>query len=173
MKKLLLLTTLLFCGALTFAQSKKAVVCHGPLPATQQFAMLAASNKFVIAHKKPLPLHFQSSVGKAITYKTADGKTTSASTPEELLIQQWRWHLPVSNLQYWIRGLPVPNMPSQKQFDAYQRLSQMQQDHWYIQYSNYTRLSLNNNSSVDLPTRIAISSPDFKTKIVIYSWKIN
>lgn len=103
-----------------------------------------------------------------VTLKTADGKTVSAHTPEELLIQQWRWHLPVSNLKYWIRALPVPNIPSQKQFDAYQRLSQMQQDHWYIQYSNYTRIS-----GVDLPTHISINSPDFKTKIVIYSWKIS
>ncbi len=78
MKKLLLLAALLFCGAFAFAQSKKAIVCHGPLPATQQFAMLAASNKFVMAHKKPLPLHFQSNIGKAITYKTADGKTANA-----------------------------------------------------------------------------------------------
>lgn len=78
MKNLLLLATLLFCGAFTFGQTKKAVVCHGQMPATQQFAMLAASNKFVMAHKKPLLLHFQSNIGKAITYKTADGKTANA-----------------------------------------------------------------------------------------------
>jgi carboxymethylenebutenolidase len=76
MKKLLLLTALLFCGALAFSQSK--VVCCSNPSATQQFAMLASSKKFVMSHKNPLPLRFQSSIGKAITYKTADGKTAGA-----------------------------------------------------------------------------------------------
>ncbi|MCR8558013.1 dienelactone hydrolase family protein [Mucilaginibacter sp. BJC16-A38] len=78
MKKFLLLTAILFSGVLAFSQTKAPVVCHGPATATQQFAMLADDDKFVMSHKKPLPLHFQSSIGKAITYKTADGKTAGA-----------------------------------------------------------------------------------------------
>ncbi|MDB4918900.1 dienelactone hydrolase family protein [Mucilaginibacter sp.] len=76
MKKFLLLTALLFCGALAFSQSK-TVCCSNP-SATQQFAMLASNKMFRMSHKSPLPLHFQSSIGKAITYKTADGKTANA-----------------------------------------------------------------------------------------------
>lgn len=78
MKNLLLLTALLFYGTFAFSQTKAPVVCHGPSTATQQFAMLAADSKFVKSHKNPLPLHFQSSIGKAITYQTADGKTAGA-----------------------------------------------------------------------------------------------
>ena len=78
MKKLLLLTALLFCGALAFSQTKSKVVCCSNPSATQQFAMLASSKKFVVFHKSPLPIRFQSSIGKAITYKTADGKTANA-----------------------------------------------------------------------------------------------
>ena len=77
MKKLLLFATFLICGTFAFSQKSKVVCCADP-SATRQFAMLAASNKFVMSHKKPLPLHFQSSIGKAITYKTADGKTAGA-----------------------------------------------------------------------------------------------
>jgi carboxymethylenebutenolidase len=76
MKTLLLSIALFFCGALAFSQSK--VVCCSNPSATQQFAMLASSKKFVMSHKSPLPLRFQSSIGKAITYKTADGKTANA-----------------------------------------------------------------------------------------------
>jgi carboxymethylenebutenolidase len=78
MKKFLLLTALLFCGAFAFSQTKSKVVCCSNPSATQQFAMLANSPKFVMFHKSPLPLRFQSSIGKAITYKTADGKTAGA-----------------------------------------------------------------------------------------------
>lgn len=76
MKTFLLSIALLFCGVLAFSQSK--VVCCSNPSATQQFAMLASSKKFVMSHKSPLPLRFQSSIGKAITYKTADGKTANA-----------------------------------------------------------------------------------------------
>ena len=76
MKKLLLLTLLLFCGVFAFCQSK--VVCCSKPSATQQFAMLASNKAFVMSHKNPLKIHFQSSIGKPITYKTADGKEADA-----------------------------------------------------------------------------------------------
>ncbi len=71
---LLLLTTLV-C-ATTFAQSKMAC-CANP-SATQKFAMLASDKKFVMAHPLPLKYHFQSDIGKSITYNTPDGKTANA-----------------------------------------------------------------------------------------------
>jgi carboxymethylenebutenolidase len=76
MKKLLLLTMLVTCGVSVFSQGK-VVCCNNP-SATQQFAMLANSKEFRMAHKTPLKIHFQSSIGKAITYKTADGKDAGA-----------------------------------------------------------------------------------------------
>lgn len=100
MKKIFALTAMLCLTALAFCQSKKAVVCHGGPSATQQFAMLASSEKFVMSHKKPLPLHYQSLIGKSITYKTADGKTANAwelkaKKPTEnylLVVHEW-WGL--------------------------------------------------------------------------------
>ena len=76
MKKLLLFTTLIFCGLFVFSQSKMA--CCAKPSATQQFAMLASSKEFVMSHKMPLKFHFQSDIGKAITYKTSDGKDADA-----------------------------------------------------------------------------------------------
>jgi len=76
MKKLLLLTLLTFCGVLAFSQSKMA--CCAKPSATQQFAMLASNKAFIMAHKNPLKMHFQSSIGKTIDYKTPDGKEAHA-----------------------------------------------------------------------------------------------
>jgi carboxymethylenebutenolidase len=77
MKKLLLLSLLIFCGVLAFSQGK-AVVCCSKGSATQQFAMLASDKSFIKSHKNPLKYHFQSSIGKAINYKTTDGKEADA-----------------------------------------------------------------------------------------------
>jgi carboxymethylenebutenolidase len=75
MKKLLLLTLLLSSAIFAFSQSKMAC-CNQS--ATQKFAMLASEKSFVRSHKNPLPIHFQSTIGKAITYKTSDGKDANA-----------------------------------------------------------------------------------------------
>lgn len=76
MKKLLILSALLFSGAIAFAQSK--MVCCSKTSATQQFAMLASDKKFVMSHPLPGKIHFQSSIGKSINYKTPDGKEARA-----------------------------------------------------------------------------------------------
>jgi carboxymethylenebutenolidase len=76
MKKFLFLTLLLFCGVFAFSQSKMA--CCAKPSATQQFAMLASNKEFIMSHKNPLKIHFQSSIGKTINYKTSDGKEASA-----------------------------------------------------------------------------------------------
>ena len=75
MKKLLIFTLCISYGVFAFGQSKMACCKQS---ATQQFAMLASDKKFVMSHPKPLPIHFQSSIGKSITYSTPDGKTADA-----------------------------------------------------------------------------------------------
>ncbi|HVW16162.1 MAG TPA: dienelactone hydrolase family protein [Mucilaginibacter sp.] len=75
MKKIFFLILAVLCGACAFGQSKMACCSKS---ATQQFAMLASDKKFVMSHPNPRPYHFQSTIGAAITYKTADGRTADA-----------------------------------------------------------------------------------------------
>jgi carboxymethylenebutenolidase len=75
MKKIFLFIALAFIAASTFGQSKMACCAKS---STQQFAMLASNKAFVMSHKNPKAIHFQSSIGKPITYKTPDGKEANA-----------------------------------------------------------------------------------------------
>ena len=75
MKKLFLFTLIIGSSIMAFGQSKMACCKQS---ATQQFAMLASDKKFVMSHPKPRPFHFQSSIGKDITYPTPDGRTADA-----------------------------------------------------------------------------------------------
>lgn len=76
MKKYLLLSVLAVSSVFAFSQSKMA--CCAKPSATQQFAMLASNKSFVMSHPIPAKFHFHSSIGKAVTYNTADGKTADA-----------------------------------------------------------------------------------------------
>lgn len=98
----------------------------------------------------------------------SDGKKYTANNPESLLAAQWGFNLPLSNLNYWIRGLPVPNMPAKTQFDNSHRLSDLVQQGWHVQFLSYTQ-----QDNIDLPSKLLITSQHLRAKIIIYSWKIN
>ena len=99
-----------------------------------------------------------------VTLQTADGKTFHAASAEALLAEQTNWHLPVSNLFYWVRGIPAPG-PAKKQLDNFHHLTLLQQQGWQIQYLDYTAVN-----QVDVPSKIILTNPDFYVKIIIKQW---
>mgnify|MGYP003642829972 CR=1 FL=1 len=103
-----------------------------------------------------------------VTMKTSDGKTFSAKSAEQLLAQQWGWQLPLASIQYWIRGLPVPNVPQKSTFDAANRLATLTQQGFTIRYQGYTTAG-----AMDLPQHLSITSAAIKSKIIIYKWKVS
>lgn len=117
----------------------------------------------------PLGSHSYELTGQpgAVTLAAANGQTFHAASAEELLAQQAGWRLPLANLRYWIRGLPVPNMPAEKQFDTYHHLVMLQQAGWAIQYLGFT--SVNN---IDVPNKIFLNNAQLNVKIVIYEWQL-
>lgn len=95
-----------------------------------------------------------------------NGKKITADSAETLLIQQTGWDLPVSNLKYWIRGLPVPGMPAQKKFDAYHHLTALDQDGWRIEFLRYTSVK-----NIDLPSKLFLNRGDISVKLIISQWQ--
>lgn len=101
----------------------------------------------------------------AVSLEDAQGKTFYAQNPEQLLYDQTGWKLPLSNLYYWARGLPVPQLPAQTEFDSFHRLSHLNQQNWQIWFKQYAVFSQN-----ELPTKIVLTHPQLNIKIVIYQW---
>jgi len=107
-------------------------------------------------------------VGKPeqVTMTNADGKFLMAATAEDLLQSQLGWYLPVSNVFYWVRGIPVPGMTADKTFDTFHHLTELKQDGWTIQYERYT-----STAGKDLPSKLKLSHGDIRVKWVIGEWK--
>lgn len=102
-----------------------------------------------------------------VTLQTSDGKSYTAASAEQLLAKQWGYNLPVSNMKYWIRGLPAPGMSANTRFDGYERLTSLVQQGWRIDYLSYS-----NTRGIDLPEKLSITSPSLKVKIVVYQWSV-
>lgn len=100
-----------------------------------------------------------------VTLETNDGKHFTANSPEQLLAERWRFHLPVSNLKYWIRGLPVPGLSAKTAFDNENRLTSLVQQGWRIEYGSYTKAS-----NHELPQRMTITGDNLKVKVAISTW---
>ncbi len=97
----------------------------------------------------------------------AAGKEYKAQTPERLMQQVLGWQLPVTNLYFWVRGLPAPNSPASTTFDAYHHLIELKQQGWQIQYERYTAIQ-----GIDLPSKLRLKSGQLQVKLVISSWKL-
>ena len=100
-----------------------------------------------------------------VTLKTADHIYT-ADTPEQLLQQQLGWSLPVSNLYYWLRGLPSPGSRFGRSLDPNNHLVHLVQGGWDLLYLRY--LSIN---GIDLPDRILIHNPQWQIRLLIRQWQ--
>ncbi len=124
-------------------------------------------NSYTISLFGPLGTYSLIMTGRPglVTLATSDGKKITANSPEALIAQQTGWKLPVSDLYYWVRGLSVPNIPAQKQLDAYHHLTVLVQKGWHIQYLRYTTAH-----NLDLPSKIFMDHPGLNLKIIISEW---
>jgi len=95
----------------------------------------------------------------------SSGKRFYATSPEALLAQQTGWHLPISYLKYWIRGLPVPTIPAEKSFDSYNHLTKLKQEGWDIEFLRYTSIN-----GIDVPNKIFFHNAQLNIKIIINQW---
>ena len=97
----------------------------------------------------------------------ASGKKFTASNPDELLFKATGWRLPVGDLYYWVRGLPLPGFAAKTQFDQFNHLIKLQQRGWEIQYLRYTSVH-----GIDVPSKIFLQYQTLKIRMVISRWII-
>ena len=89
-----------------------------------------------------------------------------AESPEALLQEQLRLDLPVSNLLWWIRGLPAPGSRSQLTLDSDSRLAALQQDGWQLQFLDYR-----DQHGFSLPQRLKAQRGELQIILVIKDWQ--
>lgn len=96
---------------------------------------------------------------------TTNRHTYSAENPESLLAEQLGLRLPVSQLYYWLRGLPAPQSRYTSTLDAYNHLLKLRQSGWRVNYTHYT-----NSGVIDLPDRLEITNGQWQVRIAIADW---
>jgi len=92
-----------------------------------------------------------------------------ASSPEQLILDNLGYELPVSNLNYWIKGLPSPGTESQLSFNELNQLSSLVQDGWTVNYVDYRLYD-----SLHLPRRVELTRPknDIRLRFIGLNWTL-
>ena len=96
-----------------------------------------------------------------------DGNKYLADNPEQLMQQTVGWSLPMSDLIFWIRGIPSELPITSSKFDNYHRLSSLEQEGWQIDYQQYQLVD-----NIELPKKITLTRSGLKVVIIIQQWKM-
>jgi len=102
----------------------------------------------------------------AVTLEIAGQGHYQADSPEALVERQLGWQLPVSNLLWWVRGLPAPDSRSRLSLDGASRLARLEQDGWQVDY-----LAYRDEDGYALPERIRLEGRDLQVTLVIKDWQ--
>jgi outer membrane lipoprotein LolB len=105
---------------------------------------------------------------QGVTLLLADGHSVTAKDPDELLLRNLGWRLPVKGLYYWVRGLPVPGAAETHGLDGHGRLQWLEQSGWRIAYRRYGDFSGN-----AFPTKIFLDNARVKVRLVITDWVLS
>ena len=99
-----------------------------------------------------------------------NGDVLTANSPEELILRQLGYELPVSYLEYWIKGLPAPESNADLSFNELNQLSEIVQDGWTVSYSDPRQYG-----SLSLPRRVELTRPqnDIRLRFVGLNWTLD
>ena len=96
-----------------------------------------------------------------------DGRVFESDSAEALLEDMIGWSLPVSGLEYWIRGMPRPGSDYTHRLDDGGRARSISQDKWSISYLDY----LEPRENLKLPRRVRLENDDLTLKLIIERWQ--
>lgn len=101
------------------------------------------------------------------TLTGANRKQYHAVSVESLTSQALGWELPLTRLQYWVRGEIAPgSAPGVVERDANRRLIRLEQDGWRIAFINYPL-----EEHEGLPRRLDLARGAHEIRLVIDGWR--
>jgi len=109
----------------------------------------------------------ESAAGGKYRLRLPDGRVFEDSSAEALLEKMIGWSLPISGLDYWIRGLPRPDSDYSHRLDEGGRARSINQDQWSIGYLDYFARQQN----LQLPRRVRLESDKVTLKLIIERWQ--
>lgn len=105
---------------------------------------------------------------KGVSLENAEIGLRHAADAEQLMMETLGWQVPVSDLQYWIRGLAAPTPdPDTAETDERGLLSRLEQQGWQVTYDRYEVYE-----GWALPDKLTAERGTIKVTLVIKNWQL-
>ncbi len=102
----------------------------------------------------------------SISLENAELGNYRAPTPEALMQDLVGWQVPISQLQYWIKGMPAPGSPSRVEPSEEGRIGLLEQSGWQVRYARYTTVL-----PWHLPQKLIIEKEAMRMIVVVKHWQ--
>ena len=90
-------------------------------------------------------------------------------TRSRLLYQAAGWRFPVSELVFWIRGLPAPSLHVDRLLlDGENRVSELNQGGWSIRYKRYAGVG-----DISMPARLDLENEEVRVRLSVREWNLD
>jgi len=99
-----------------------------------------------------------------VSLATPNQKVYQASDVETLTEQVLGWRLPLAGLPDWVRGRAAAGAPAQTRPDGSQRLAELRQSGWLVEYLGY-------KGGNGTPALLRLSREDVEIRLVIDQWQ--
>ncbi len=108
-----------------------------------------------------------------VTFSDGQAQPQIAKTAEELIRKNTRWNIPVTQLAYWVRGLPAPNTPITR-FAANNLglIGELDQMGWKLVYGDYINIPLQTGSTIAMPNKITAEFKELRLTLIIREWRM-
>lgn len=98
----------------------------------------------------------------------ASNRIYHAQSPDALLFDNTGWQLPVSDIQYWVRGIiPAGSSPSQVSLDPDGLVKDFAVDGWRVSILEYDKVD-----GVAMPRKLFLSYRESKMRLVVNKWDL-
>ena len=93
----------------------------------------------------------------------------NAASPERLLAENIGWNLPISDIEFWVRGLIAPGSePSQLDLDEGGLIKDLAVSGWRVSVLEYIW-----QEGLAMPRKLFMNYGDTKMRLVVSTWKLN
>ncbi|MFZ0497794.1 MAG: lipoprotein insertase outer membrane protein LolB [Steroidobacteraceae bacterium] len=105
--------------------------------------------------------------GGGLSVVTSNGKRLDDAAARAQLEDKVGFEPPLTSLRYWVLGVPDPAAPASVQFDAQQRVTQLKQGGWQIDYTGYMPVG-----AEWLPRLLTLRRRDVRVRMVVDGWQL-
>lgn len=88
-----------------------------------------------------------------------------------LLEREVGWHVPVVELEYWVRGLRAPHGKAELVFDERQLPATLKQAGWTIEYRDWFDDSASGGTAAVLPRKVFATRGKYRVRLFIEDWQ--